>query len=93
MAAAVIWDLEDDPDGNVQHILEHDVTVEEYEVMKAHTTKGVEIVEPLKLSQAILEGIRSHHETYIGSGYPQGLKGENIPITAAIIAVAGPMSV
>jgi len=64
------------------------LTVEEYETMKLHTTKGVDIVEPLKLPQVVLDGIKYHHETFIGSGYPQKLKAEQIPISAAIISVA-----
>jgi len=64
------------------------LSVEEYEIMKTHTTVGAEIVQPLKLPREIVDGIKYHHETYIGTGYPEGIKGEKIPITAAIIAVA-----
>ncbi len=61
---------------------------EEYEIMKQHPAKGVEIVKPLNLPVECLQGIMSHHESFDGSGYPEGLKGDQIPIFAAIIAVA-----
>jgi len=64
------------------------LTEEEYKIMKTHTAKGVEIVEPLGLPQEVLDGIKSHHETYTGSGYPENLKGDQIPVIAAILSVA-----
>lgn len=64
------------------------LTDEEYETMKQHAAKGAEIVEPLKLAKETVEGIKHHHESYNGKGYPDGLKGEEIPVTAAILAVA-----
>ncbi len=61
---------------------------EEYTIMKQHTVRGVEMVMPLGFSQECLDGIRYHHERFDGKGYPQGLKGDDIPTAAAIIAVA-----
>ena len=61
---------------------------EEYEIVKKHPLKGVEIVESLEISEQCLAGIRFHHERYDGLGYPQKLKGDEIPIVAAIISVA-----
>jgi|GEM_PF-2646684 len=63
------------------------LTAEEFEVMKKHTEIGYRIalasVELASIAQCIL----SHHEMWDGSGYPQGLKGEEIPLVARIIAV------
>ncbi len=64
------------------------LTDEEYEVMMQHTTKGVEIVKPLTLPEECLGGIMSHHERFDGGGYPEGLKGKEVPVFASIIAVA-----
>jgi putative nucleotidyltransferase with HDIG domain len=64
------------------------LTDNEYINMKLHTNRGAEIVKPLCLPDEIVNGIRHHHERYDGRGYPDGLQGENIPISAAIIAVA-----
>ncbi|MCA9408843.1 MAG: HD domain-containing protein [Candidatus Omnitrophica bacterium] len=64
------------------------LTDDEYEIMKGHTIRGVEIVKPLELAQETLDGIKHHHERFDGKGYPDRLKGNQIPITAAIIAVA-----
>ena len=61
---------------------------EEYEIIKIHPLLSYEIlknIEPLKVS---LTGIKYHHERWDGSGYPEGLKREKIPIDARIIAVA-----
>lgn len=64
------------------------LTDEEYEIMKKHTIWGREILAGLKfLPQADL-GACYHHECYDGSGYPNGLSGEEVPLTARIISVA-----
>ncbi len=62
---------------------------EEFTLIKQHTTIGVSILEPIKefLKDALL-GIKYHHERFDGTGYPEGLKGENIPLIASIIGVA-----
>lgn len=64
------------------------LTEEEYEIMKTHTTRGAEILSALTGFEEVINGVKYHHERYDGSGYPEGLKGEGIPIVAAIIAVA-----
>ncbi len=64
------------------------LTPEEYEIMKTHTTRGAEILAPIRKLTNIISGLRSHHERWNGSGYPDGLKGEEIPLMGRIIAVA-----
>jgi len=64
------------------------LTSEEYEIMKSHTTRGAEILAPLMGFEEVINGVKYHHERYDGKGYPEGLKGEDIPMIAAIIAVA-----
>lgn len=64
------------------------LTEDEYAVMKQHTTRGSEILKPLSLPKEALEGIRHHHEHFDGNGYPDGLKDGQIPMAAAIMAVA-----
>ncbi len=65
------------------------LTDEEFDLMKKHPTRGVEILEPLAEEfQDCMKAIKHHHERYDGRGYPDGLEGDNIPIVAAIIAVA-----
>jgi HD-GYP domain-containing protein (c-di-GMP phosphodiesterase class II) len=61
---------------------------EEFEVIKRHPKKGSDILRPLEQLKSCLPGILHHHERYDGKGYPQGLKGEEIPLCARIIAVA-----
>lgn len=62
----------------------------EFERMKAHTAIGANILEGSSFSLLQLAGIiaRSHHEKWDGSGYPNGLKGEEIPLEARIVALA-----
>jgi HD-GYP domain-containing protein (c-di-GMP phosphodiesterase class II) len=64
------------------------LTPAEYEIMKTHTTRGAEILSPLTGFEEIINGVKYHHERYDGKGYPEGLKGEDIPMIAAIISVA-----
>lgn len=64
------------------------LTNEEFEVMKRHTVMGYEIVRQVKQLSAMLEGIRSHHESLNGKGYPDGLVGDEIPFYVRIISVA-----
>lgn len=61
---------------------------DEYERMKLHPVVGGDIVKCVKTVPGIYEGVRCHHERYDGKGYPDGLKGEQIPYVARIIAVA-----
>jgi putative nucleotidyltransferase with HDIG domain len=63
------------------------LTAEEYKIMKSHAALGAKILEPLKVI-AIERIVRHHHEAFDGQGYPDNLKGEQIPFGARIIAVA-----
>ncbi len=64
------------------------LTAEEYATMKTHVTRGAEILAPIKDFEGCIAGVKYHHERYDGSGYPEGLKGDDIPLIAMIIAVA-----
>ena len=63
------------------------LTPEEFEKMKIHPIVGAEIVGRMKLPYPALPIIRSHHEKWDGTGYPDGLAGEAIPVGARILAV------
>ena len=63
------------------------LTPEEFEKMKSHPVKGAEICRNLKTLASSLPVIRSHHEKLDGSGYPDGLKKDEIPIIARIMAI------
>jgi len=64
------------------------LTAEEFEVMKTHTTKGANILREVTQLAEMLPGIELHHEALDGRGYPYGLKGDQIPLLARVIAVA-----
>lgn len=64
------------------------LTPEEFSLMKAHATKGANILRPVRQLTEVLPGIELHHESMDGRGYPYGLKGEEIPMMARIIMVA-----
>ena len=64
------------------------LTDEEYEIIKSHTVKGAEMLEDFTSIENIRNGVLYHHERYDGKGYPEGLKGEEIPLIARIICVA-----
>jgi HD-GYP domain-containing protein (c-di-GMP phosphodiesterase class II) len=64
------------------------LTDAEYDIIKGHPKKGSEILQPIDQLAGSLSGIIHHHERYDGDGYPQGLKGEEIPLIARIISVA-----
>ncbi|CAM3615687.1 MULTISPECIES: HD-GYP domain-containing protein [Paenibacillus] len=75
------------------HILlkEGKLTEEEFNQVKTHPQQGENIllqIEPADAMAPYLEGVRSHHERYDGCGYPDGLKGKEIPLFGRIIAVA-----
>ena len=76
--------------GIEDHILKKPgaMTEEEFEVMKTHTTKGANILRPVTQLAEMLPGIELHHEALDGRGYPYGLKGDQIPLLARVIAVA-----
>lgn len=60
----------------------------EWQTMRLHTIRGEEICRPMKTLTPVLPIIRSHHERWDGSGYPDGLAGEEIPLLARILQVA-----
>lgn len=62
------------------------LTPDEFEKMKTHTIVGAEIVEQIRFPYAVAPNVRSHHEKWDGSGYPDGLAGESIPIGARILS-------
>lgn len=64
------------------------LTKEEWDIMKSHPERGESICSKLKFAREILPTIRHHHERFDGTGYPDGLKGEEIPYLARIISVA-----
>jgi putative two-component system response regulator len=61
---------------------------EEIEVMRKHPVVGEQICEPLKTFRLVLPIIRHHHERHDGSGYPDHLRGSEIPLTARILQLA-----
>jgi putative nucleotidyltransferase with HDIG domain len=61
---------------------------EEFEIMKSHPVIGYEICKPLMLSEGVLLIIRNHHEKLDGTGYPDGLKGGELPLSLRIVCVA-----
>ena len=63
------------------------LTNEEYEIMKKHTEIGFRIANSNSDLASIAKGILSHHERWDGKGYPMGLEGKKIPITARIISI------
>src|SRR3972149_4859028 len=64
------------------------LTPTDWAVIKQHTKKSIELLMPLNLSSNILSYIQYHHERYDGTGYPDGLAGEQIPLGARIIAIS-----
>lgn len=64
------------------------LTEEEYRIIQRHTTDGANILSTISTIPYLEDGARFHHEHYDGTGYPQGLKGDEIPIIGRIIAVA-----
>ncbi len=85
-AAAVLHDI-----GKLavpEHIISKPgkLTREEFEKMKIHPVVGAEILERVRFPYPVTPIVRSHHERWDGTGYPDGLKGEQIPIGARILA-------
>jgi putative two-component system response regulator len=61
---------------------------EEWETMKRHAAYGAKLLEPLRGTERVRNIIAHHHEFFDGSGYPDGLAGEQIPLGARIVAIA-----
>jgi len=64
------------------------LTDEEFDEMKKHPQYGYDILRHITRMDKVMPGMRGHHERYDGKGYPDGLKGEKIPLLARVIAVA-----
>ncbi|HBG46494.1 MAG TPA: hypothetical protein DDW94_05830 [Deltaproteobacteria bacterium] len=64
------------------------LTDDEIEIIRRHPQKGADILAPIRQMQDIVPAIKHHHEFYDGNGYPEGLKGTQIPLMARILAVA-----
>ena len=64
------------------------LTDEEFQIIKSHTTHGGDILNHFKSLEKVGDGARFHHERYDGKGYPEGKKGEEIPLIARMICVA-----
>jgi diguanylate cyclase (GGDEF)-like protein/putative nucleotidyltransferase with HDIG domain len=64
------------------------LTRQEFEKMKVHAAAGDEILQQVQFPFPVAEYVRSHHERWDGLGYPDGLKGESIPLGARILAIA-----
>jgi putative nucleotidyltransferase with HDIG domain len=67
---------------------ENKLTEEQYNTIKTHPQKGINIIDPLKFLDKEKTLVLHHHERYDGRGYPDRLKGEEIPLGARIMAVA-----
>ncbi|MEO7512043.1 MAG: HD domain-containing phosphohydrolase [Gemmatimonadaceae bacterium] len=64
------------------------LTDEEFEVMKRHTLDGVELLADIEFPWDIKPMIHSHHEKFCGGGYPDGLSGDAVPLSAQLICIA-----
>lgn len=64
------------------------LTAEEFELVKQHPRKGAEILAPITQLSDLIPVILHHHERYDGNGYPDSLRGEEIPLQARILCVA-----
>lgn len=64
------------------------LTDEEFSIMKTHVTEGTKILKDITTIEGMSDGAHYHHEHYDGTGYPEGLKGEEIPYIARIICCA-----
>ncbi|HUG93266.1 MAG TPA: HD-GYP domain-containing protein [Planctomycetaceae bacterium] len=64
------------------------LTPDEFRHVQQHPMIGYTILEGLKSLRPVLPGVRNHHESYNGRGYPDGLAGDDIPLMARILAVA-----
>ncbi|MBL7158424.1 MAG: HD-GYP domain-containing protein [Candidatus Omnitrophica bacterium] len=63
------------------------LTHDEYKAVQEHPSFGVDIIKPIPFLSEILPIIRHHHENFDGTGYPDGLKGEEIPLGSRIISI------
>jgi response regulator RpfG family c-di-GMP phosphodiesterase len=61
---------------------------EEWQHMRTHPSKGAEIASQIEILRPIMPAVRNHHERWDGKGYPDGMKGAEIPLVARIVAIA-----
>jgi putative two-component system response regulator len=64
------------------------LTAEEWIIMRSHSARGEEICRPLKSLADVLPIIRHHHERWDGTGYPDGLRGDQVPLLARVLQLA-----
>jgi putative nucleotidyltransferase with HDIG domain len=64
------------------------LTAEEWKIVYNHPAEGAKIVQNVRNTIEVVKAIRYHHEAWAGNGYPDGIKGDQIPLTARILAVA-----
>jgi response regulator RpfG family c-di-GMP phosphodiesterase len=64
------------------------LTEEEFELIRTHPVVGDKILKPLRFLSCEAKAVRHHHERYDGKGYPDGLKGDDIPLIARVVTVA-----
>lgn len=69
-------------------IPERDASIEDLAILRMHPTHGAQVARSAHFDDQIQEAIHAHHELLDGSGYPRGLKGDQIPVGARILAVA-----
>jgi putative nucleotidyltransferase with HDIG domain len=86
-AAALLHDI--GKLGVPDHILKKraPLTAEEMAEMRLHAQIGADIISNVHFSSPVVEAVRHHHERHDGSGYPSGLRGDQIPLAARILAV------
>jgi response regulator RpfG family c-di-GMP phosphodiesterase len=72
---------------NILMLKKKRLNAQEWEIIRQHPGKGVDLIEPLRSSKNITAYIRHHHERFDGNGYPYGLAGESIPLGGRIIAI------
>lgn len=64
------------------------LTLRERKAMQKHPTKGATLLSMMRAPQVIIQGTKFHHEWWDGTGYPNGLAGQQIPLVARVLAVA-----
>ncbi len=64
------------------------LTSREIQLIRGHTIRGAGILSPIQQLKGIIPAVKYHHEAFNGTGYPEGLKGEKIPLLARILTVA-----
>lgn len=63
------------------------LTEDEFEAVKSHAPEGAKILKEMNVNQEVIEAVLCHHESFDGTGYPNKLKGEEIPLSARILKI------